>query len=241
MDQSDLSQDEFTQLSSLLSEYAELFALDDMDLGSTDVIRHSIETGDRGPIRQPPRRIPYAFRGKVEELVDDMLARGVIQPSKSPWSSPIVLVAKRDGSTRFCVDYRQLNAITKRDEFPLPRIDDTLDLLSKTRYFSTLDLATGFWQVQMEEDSVEKTAFITHCGLYEFLVMRFGLTNAPATFQRLMETVLAGLARDRCIVYLDDILVIGRTLEEHMDNLRLVFARLQEAGLCLKLSKCHFL
>ena len=129
----------------------------------------------------------------------------------STWASPIMLVSKQGGSTCFCVDYRRLNPITKLDEFPLPRIDDSLDLLSGMKYFSTLDLATGYWQVNMSTDSREKTAFVTHKGLYEFSVMPFGLCNTPATFQRLMEVTLRGLARCKCVVYLDDILVMGRT------------------------------
>ena len=140
--------------------------------------------------------------------------------SNSPWASPVVLVAKKDGSTRFCVDYRKLNAITKLDSFPLPRVDDSLDLLANTAYFSSLDLASGYWQVGMAPDSQQKTAFYSHSGHYEFTVMPFGLCNAPATFQRLMETILAGLARERCIVYLDDILVIGRTFDKHLRNLQ---------------------
>ena len=164
--------------------------------------------------------------------MQETLQQGVIKQSSSPWASPVVLVAKKDGTTRFCVDYRKLNAVTKLDVHPLPRIDDSLDLLAETRYFSTLDLASGYWQVGMDPESQEKTAFATHVGLYEFTVMPFGLCNAPATFQRLMERVLAGLSRERCIVYLDDILVMGTTFEEHIANLRAVFSRLAKAGLC---------
>ena len=182
-------------------------------------MNHHIETGDVRPIHQHPRRIPFALREKVDEMVQDMLDQGVIQHSHSPWASPIVLVAKRDGTTRFCVDYRRLNSVTKMDVFPLPRIDDSIDILSHSRYFSTLDLRSGYWQVKMASESIEKTAFATHSGLYEFVVMPFGLCNAPSTFQRLMERVLTGLARDVCIVYLDDILVMGTTFEEHLFNL----------------------
>ena len=145
-----------------------------------------------------------------------------------------------EGHARFCVDYRKLNGVTKLDEFPLPRIDDTLDLLSGAKLFTTLDLASGYWQVPMERTSQEKTAFITHSGLYEFRKMPFGLVNAPATLQRLMEIVLSGLAREVCPVYLDDVLVFGRTLEEHNRNLRKVLERIREAGLKLKPKKCLF-
>jgi len=148
-----------------------------------------------------------------------MLSKNLISPSHSPWASPIALVTKKDGTTRFCVDYRKLNAATKLDVYPLPRIDDSLDLLARCQYFSTLDLASGYWQVGMDSDSQEKTAFVTSNGLYEFTVMPFGLCNAPATFQRLMESVLAGVARDKCLVYLDDVLVMGSTFEEHLCNL----------------------
>ena len=202
-------------------------------------LHHGINTGDHSPIRQAPRRTPFTLRKKIEEMVDDMLEKEVIQPSKSPWASPVVLVTKKDGSARFCVDYRKLNAVTKLDVFPLPRIDDSLDSLAHAKYFTTLDLAAGYWQVPMEPHSQEKTAFSTHSGLYEFRVMPFGLCNAPATFQRLMETILTGLARDLCVVYLDDILVIGKTFVEHLQNLRQVFGHLREAGLRLQPKKCH--
>ena len=163
----------------------------------------------------------------------------MIKDSNSLWASPVVLVAKKDGSTRFCVDYRCLNSITKLDTFPLPHVDDSLDLLAKTAYFSTLNLASGYWQVGMDPDSQPKTAFYSHSGLYEFTVMLFGLCNASATFQRPMKTMFRDLAQDKCFVYLDDVLVVGQTFEEHLSNLREVFTRLKEAGLKLKLSKCH--
>ena len=172
-------------------------------------------------------------------MIAKMLEQGIVKPSSSPWASPVVLVAKKDGSMRFCEDYRRLNSITRMDTYPLPRVDDSLDLLAQTSHFSTLDLASGYWQVGMEASSQPKTAFCAHSGLYEFTVMPFGLCNAPATFQRLMETVLHGLARDKCFVYLDDVLVVGKTFEEHTNNLREVLTRLREAGLRLKPSKCH--
>ena len=210
----ELSPEDHGQLHSLVVEFAHLFALDSSELGRTSLVTHHINTGDSPPIRQPPRRIPFALCDKMRRLTDEMLAQGVITPSSSPWASPVVLVAKRDGSIRFCVDYRR--PVTKQDVFPLPRIDDSLDLLAGTHYFSSLDLASGYWQVGMDPSSQEKTTFTTHSGLYEFTVMPFGLCNAPATFQRLMEEVLAGLAREKCLIYLDDVLVMGQTFPEHV-------------------------
>ena len=152
----------------------------------------------------------------------------MIRPSNSPWASPIVLVRKKDGTHRFCVDYRGLNEGTKADTFPLPRITDLLDQLADTKYFSTLDLASGYWQIEVDSDSQPKTAFATHCGLHEFKVMPFGLKNAPAVFQRLMQQVLADLNLpdhpEFVSVYKDDLLVFSRTLEEHIQHLNMVIA-----------------
>ena len=180
-------------------------------------------------------------REKIVQLIDDMLKQGVIQPSTSAWASPLVLVPKKDGNLRFCVDYRRVNAITKKDVYPLPRIDDILDTLGQAHYFSTLDLASGYWQIEMDPATKDKSAFTTHAGLFEFERMPFGLCNAPATFQRLMQAVLAGMEWKFCFVYLDDILVCSRTLEEHLDHLQQVFNRLRKAGLTLKPKKCSFL
>ena len=138
------------------------------------------------------------------------MEKDVIQPSVSPWASSIVLVQKKGGSTRFCVDYRKVNAVTRKDAYPLPRIDDALDTLAGSKPFSTLDLISGYWQVEMNSDDQEKTAFCTLDGLFEFKVMPFGLCNAPATFQRLMDIVLTGLQWSSCLVYLDDVIVLVR-------------------------------
>ena len=217
-----LSSEERSGLEDTIQSYRHTFAVESSELGSTTCAEHTIDSGDQRPTRQPARRMPFALREEVDKLIQEMLSQQVIVPSASPWASPIVLVKKKDGGMRSCVDYRKLN---KLDEFPLPRIDDTLDLLAGAKYFTTLELASGYWQVPMEESSQEKTAFITYSGLYEFRKMPF---NAPATFQRLMEVVLAGIARDGCHVYLDHVLVFGKTLEEHNHNL---FDRINGAGL----------
>ena len=176
---------------------------------------------------------------KEEACVTEMLTGGQIEASDSPWSSPVVLVTKKDGGTRFCVDYRQLNDATVKDAYPLPRIDDTLDMLAGKRWFSTLDLASGYWQVSLSQDARAKTAFATHSGLFQFRVMPFGLCNAPATFERLMDRVLQGLRWSRCLVYLDDIISFGGTFSAALSNLTLIFERLRSYGLQLKSSKCH--
>lgn len=203
------------------------------------MVKHHIETFGP-PIRQPPRRLPASLKGEVDKEIQGMLQTGVVRPSTSPWSSPVVLVKKRDGAWRFCIDFRKVNAATHRDAYPLPRIDETLDSLANAVLFTTLDLASGYWQVELDESSKEKTAFSTSAGHYEFNVMPFGLTNAPATFQRLMECVLAGLSPAQCLIYLDDIIVYGTSFEDHLEHLENVLTKLGEAGLKLKPTKCHF-
>ena len=163
-----------------------------------------------------------------------------MKESSSPWSFPVVLATKKDGSQRLCVDYRQLNAVTVKDAFPLPRVDDSLAALSGSRWFSTLDLASGYWQVTMDAGTQEKAAFVTSSGLYEWTVMPFGLCHAPSTFARLMELVLKGLHWKICLIYLDDMIVMGRTSEEELERLKEVFKRLARAGLIDYLSTFDF-
>ena len=169
-----------------------------------------------------------------------MQQRGVVQPSASAWASPIVIVPKKDGTSRFCVDFRRVNAVTKKDVYPLPRIDDILDTLGGAQYFSTLDLSSGYWQIELDPATRDKSAFTSHCGLYEFTRMPFGLCNAPATFQRLMQVVLSGIEGKFCFVYIDDILVCSNTFEDHLEHLQQVFERLRKAGLTLKPRKCCY-
>ena len=204
------------------------------------MVTHTTTTGDTLPQKQVPRRLPHTLQGVVEKQVREMLEQEVNQPSVSPWSSPVVLVRKIDNTYQFCVDYRKLNGITVKDAYPLPRVDETLESLGGASYFSTLDLASGYWQVAMDPEDKKKTAFSTKQGHFEFNVMPFGLCNAPATFQRLMEYILAGLQWDHCLVYLDDIVVFSTTFDQHVKKLRAVFSRLSAAGLKLKPSKCYF-
>ena len=177
----------------------------------------------------------------IEGQTRTMLKNKVVVHSNSPWTSPVVLVKKKNGEWRFCVDYHRLNSITTKDAYPLPRIDDTLSRLERSRYFSILDMQTGYWQIEVDEQDRAKTAFITADGFYEVKVMPFGLTNAPATFQRMMDVVLVGLKWNTCLVYLDDVVVFALSVSQHLDRLETVFQRIDRAGLKLKLSKCSFL
>ncbi|GBM46445.1 Retrovirus-related Pol polyprotein from transposon 297 [Araneus ventricosus] len=233
-----LNEEQRTAVGKLLNEFQNLFSNCDADVGRCNVTQHRINTGDHPPIKQYPRRLPLARKEEADHLVKAMVDNGIIDESSSPWASPIVLVKKKDGSTRFCVDYRKLNEITKKDSYPLPRIDDTLDALNGSQWFTTLDLKSGYWQIEIRPEDREKTAFTTGQGLWQFKVMPFKLCNAPATFERLMETILGGLSS--CLVYLDDIIIVRRTFEEHLNNLRKVFQRLQKANLKLSPKKCRF-
>lgn len=238
--QTNLSECEKSEFLQLLLTFEDIFAGPDDTPGRTSLLTHTIDTGTASPIRQSVRRIPPAKKQEVNQLLETMLKKDVIQPSCSPWAAPIVLVQKKDGSTRFCVDYRKLNSVTRKDAYPLPRIDDTLDTLHGSRWFSTLDLASGYWQVEVAKADQHRTAFCTPSGLYEFKVMPFGLCNAPATFQRLMDLILTGLQWSSCLVYLDDIIILGKTFSDHLHNIQQVFQRIREAGLKLQPPKCTF-
>ena len=223
-----------------LKKNQDLFAAKDSDLGHTDTVKMKIDTQNHPPIKLRPYRTPLKDREMVDNAIDEMLQANVIRRSKSPWSFPVVIVGKKDGSKRFCVDFRKLNQITKPNSYPLPLIDDILANLGKAKYFSSLDLKSGYWQVLMSEADKEKTAFACHRGLFEFNVMPFGLMSAPAVFQELMSIVLQGLS-DFSTAYLDDILIFSETLEQHLTHIQTVFDRLRKHGLKLKLKKCSFM
>ena len=228
------------QLNELFKEFQDVFSQGDDNLGNTPLLEHGIETHGP-PLCQPYRRQNPAVRREEMAQVQQMLSSNVFRPSNSPWASPVVMVRKKDGSLHFCVDFRQLNSATVKDAHPLPRIDDLLDALHGARWFSTLDLKSGYWQVPISEQDKEKTAFQTSSGqLFEFNQVPFGLCKAPATFSRLMDQVLAGLHWETCLFYLDDIVVFSSPWEEHLARLREVFERLRHANLKLGAAKCTF-
>lgn len=203
------------------------------------MLPHRIDTGKNAPIRQQLRRQPYAHLDEIEKSVQEMLETKVIEPANSPWAANVLLVRKADNSFRFCLDYRFLNKVTRRDCYPLPRIDSCLESLGGSVFFSTLDLRSGYWQTEIAEEDRDKTAFITRSGQYRFTVLSMGLANAPSQFQRLMDMVMAGLIWQACLVYLDDIIVFAPTFQQHLERLNAVFERLEGAGLKLKPSKCQ--
>ena len=234
-----LSFEQQRDLQQLLDEYQDVFSKEGNPISSTSLVEHEIHT--RGPpIRLLFRRQNPVVRDIEQHQVKEMLRDGVIRPTSSPWASPVVMVKKKDGSMRFCVDFWKMNDPTINDAHPLPRIDDTLESLHGSQYFTTLDLKSGYWQVPIKEEDKEKTALRTSSGqLYEFNQLPFGLCNAPATFSRLMDRTLAGLAWNICLYYLDDIVVFSATWAEHLERLRAVFERLRRANLKLGARKCQ--
>ena len=233
--------DQKLELAKVLRRYENAFAKNKMDLGTCSLTKHQIDTCGAAPIRQPYRRMPKAFEGEEETYLKQQIEAGVVVPSTSSWASPVALVRKKDGSVRFCVEYRRLNEVTVKDAYPLPRIDMVLDCLSSARLFSTVDLQSGYWQLEMHPKDRHKTAFITKYGLFEYSKLPFGLCNAPGTFQRCMELIFQGLQWKTVLIYLDDIIVFSSRFDEHMQRLGEVQNHLQKAGLKLKPSKCALL
>ena len=227
-------------LKCLLQEQQDVISKSSLDVGKTSLVEHSIDTGDSAPIRSQPYRKSFRERQVMKELINEFKDKKLIQDSCSPWSSPVVLVRKRDGSWRFCCDWRKLNKLTKKDATPLPRVDDTLDRLAGSKFFSKIDLTSGFYQIKLDDDAREKSAFVTPDGHYEWNVMGMGLCNAPATFQKLMYTVLGNLLWKNAMAYLDDIIVFSKTFEEHLSDLKEVFEKLREANLKINPLKCSF-
>ena len=222
-------------VTSLLNEYEEVCK---DKPGCTPLAVHDVDVGDASPIKQHPYRLNPSKLAKVREEVQFMLDNDIIEPSQSSWSSPIVMVPKPDGSQRFCIDYRKVNAVSKTDSFPIPRLEDCIDRVGNSAFVSKIDLLKGYWQVPMTDRAKEISAFATPDGLFQCKVMPFGMKNAPATFQRLTNQVIAGL--DHCVVYIDDILVYSDTWDDHIQHLKLLFDRLQKANLVINLAKSEF-
>ncbi|UYV79839.1 K02A2.6-like, partial [Cordylochernes scorpioides] len=235
-----LCPEERSQVLTLLSGYGEMFTAPDEYKGRTHLVKHQIKTTSDIPIRKNPYRVSLKERNIISDQINSMLKNGIISHSSSPWASPIILVKKKNGTFRFCVDYRNLNSVTVKDQYPLPRIDDCFDSLHGARYFTSLDLCSGYWQVEVEEQDREKTAFITPDGLYQFNVLPFGLCNGPATFERLMDTVLRTHKWKICLCYLDDVIIFSEDLHSHLNRLKTILECLKTAGLTLNASKCRF-
>ena len=232
---------ESKKVANLLNKFQECFSKDEWDLGLTHLTEHEIKTGDAAPIKQPPRRVPLAYAEKEKAAIEELKDKGVIRESVSPWASPIVLVSKKDGGVRPCVDYRKVNNLVKPDGFPLPRIQDCLDAVAGSSWFSTFDLTSGYFQIPLKKEDIPKNAFVCKYGHFEMTRMPFGLNNAASTFQRTMEMVLQGLQWITCLIYIDDIIVFGRDFDEHILRIEQVLERIRSAGLKLKPQKCNML
>ena len=234
-------EDQTGKAHSLLKEYHDIFSLEKRDMGHTNATKHKIvlKDLDTPPFQEHFCRIPPPQLDEVREHLKLMLDAGVIRPSNSPWCNAVVLVRKKDGSLHFCIDFRKLNSLTVKDSHPLPQICETLESLTGAAHYLTFDMNSGFWQVPMEEESKQYTAFtLGSMGLYECESIPFGLYNAPPTFQRLMQNCLGKLNLTYCLIYLDDVIVFSKMPEEHLRRMHVVFDRLREHGLKLKPSKC---
>lgn len=241
-----LNAEEKANLIALCSRYSDVFYVEGENLTFTNEIKHRIRTTDEVPVYTKSYRYPFIHRQEVRDQIQKMLEQGIIRPSESAWSSPIWVVPKKADASgkqkwRLVVDFRKLNEKTIDDKYPIPNINDVLDKLGKCQYFTTLDLASGFYQVEMDSQDIPKTAFNVEHGHFEFLRMPMGLKNSPSTFQRVMDNVLRGLQNEICLVYLDDIIVFSTSLQEHMVNLEKVFQRLRKSNFKIQMDKSEFL
>ena len=230
-----LPEDQRKDVTGLLNEYKEVCK---DKPGCTPLAVHDVDVGDASPLKQNPYRLNPSKLGKVREKVQFMLENDIIEPSQSSWSFPIVMVPKPDGSQRLCIDYRKVNAVSKTDSFPIPRLEDCIDRVGNSAFVSKIDLLKGYWQVPMTDRAKEISAFATPDGQCQCKVMPFGMKNAPATFQRLTNQVIAGL--DHCVGYIDDILVYSDTWDDHIQQMKLLFDRLHKANLVINLAKSEF-
>ncbi len=238
----DVSTDTRHRLVQMIDECLDAFAANDEDVGQTGLARHRINTGDSAPFRQRLRPVAVALRDWLRTEIERLLKTNIIEraePGECPYASPVVIVRKKDGSHRLCVDYRRLNDQTVKDAYPLPRIQDLLHELANSRYFSSLDLLMGYHQIEVEPADRAKTAFITFLGLFVYRVMPFGLCNAPATFQRLIDELFRSRLLLDMLAYLDDLIFHSREESEHLDSLRSGLKKLISANLKCKPRKCR--
>ena len=227
-------------ISQLLNSFHDVFSRDEFDLGKTHLVEHHIETGEAAPVKLPPWHIPLVFAYEDHRELEKLKRRGVIQPLTSPWAAPLVMVQKCCRVPQMCLDYCRLNAVTRDVVYPIPHTQDCLDAVAGATLFLTMDIMAAYHQIPVAKEDIPKMAFITKYGLYEFKTMPFGLKTAPQTYQRLMELALSWLQWTACLIYLDNVIVYGKTFEEHLQRLSLVLQRFCQAGLKLKPGKCHF-
>ncbi len=240
MDDVPMTRSENIKLLNIFKNYQNVFSQHDDDIGYTDLVEHRIDTVDSLPIKRPDRRVPPQLIKEVKSILQDWLKAGIIRESSSPYASQMVLVRKKTGEIRICIDYRGLNKVTIKDAYPLPRIEECIDSLKDAKYFCSLDLTQGYLQVKLSDEDSHKTAFRALGCLYEWTRLCFGLCNSPATFSRLMGRCFGDFYHNGLIVYLDDMLIYGSSISEVTERLELVFERLQLHGLKLKPRKCHF-
>ena len=229
-------------LQKFLSDNRNVFACSKADLGRSSLVQHEIDTGDAKPVSMRFYRSSPMKRNEIDTQVEELLQLGLIRPSTSEWSSPVVLVKKPDGSWRLCCDFRKVNSVTRPQAYPLPRLEDVWDAIGEcgAQVFSTLDMSNGFWQFAMHPDSIHKTSFVTQNGQYEWNVLPYGLRNSPVTFMRTVHQALRGLVFKCCVLYSDDIICYSANMADHLEHLSLIFQRLKEAQLKLNPRKCHF-
>ena len=225
-------------IGNLVRKYGRIFEYDKEKVGRISTVKHEIIIKEnQEPIAQKRYKETEEKAKFISKEVDKLLEMGKIRESWSPWSSPVTLAGKKSGNYRFCIDYRKLNNVTKSDAYPLPRIDELLEKYETAKWFTSLDLAAGYHQVEMAEKDKEKTAFICSRGLYEYNVMPFGLKNAPGTFQRLMDKILKEYINKFVVVYIDDIMIYSENFKDHIKHVEEVLEKMKKANLILKLKK----
>jgi hypothetical protein len=242
IDSEHLSAKELQDVKTFVANWQHIFSQNEEDVGLYASVKHRIDLHDTHPFKQRHRMIPPCMIDEVRSHLQQLLASGVIKRSYSPWSSNIVLARRKDGRLRLCTDFRQRNERTIKDSYALPRVEEILDCLAGSQFFSVLDMKSGYYQVEIEEEHKERTAFtVGPLGFFEYNRLPFGLTNSPATYQRVMEQVLGELHMKTCLIYLDDVIIFSRTFKEHMERLNAVFRKIEASGMKLAPKKCRFL